>query len=225
MISRLLPSHVACAETREDDAPPGTLYPEEEALITRAVPRRRREFAAVRACARRVMGELGLPPAPVLPGHRGAPRWPEGIVGSMTHCDGYRAAALARTSDALALGIDAEPHAPLPEGVLETIALPSERGRIARSGTGGEIHWDRLLFSAKESVFKAWNPYTRLELDFTEADISFRRSPGPSPGGTFAARLLRTVPGLPTVFDGNWLVHEGIVVTAIALPAPRPQQP
>ncbi|HEY9437841.1 MAG TPA: phosphopantetheinyl transferase, partial [Streptomyces sp.] len=126
MIERLLPPYVACASTREDDAPPGTLYPEEAALVARSVDRRRHEFAAVRACARQAMAALGLPPAPVLRGHRGVPLWPAGTVGSMTHCDGYRAAALAYATDLQTIGIDAEPHNALPDGVLDAIALPRE---------------------------------------------------------------------------------------------------
>ncbi|MGW5497553.1 hypothetical protein [Streptomyces olivaceoviridis] len=49
----------------------------------------------------------------------------------MTHYDGYRAVALARAVDVIAVGIDAEPNAPLPEGVLETVSLPAERAWIS----------------------------------------------------------------------------------------------
>ena len=73
-------------------------------------------------------------PQPVLPGERGAPRWPAGVVGSMTHCAGYRAAALVRAADLASLGIDAEPHGPLPEGVLRRVALPAERERLRAAG-------------------------------------------------------------------------------------------
>ena len=62
-----------------------------------------------------------------------APRgWPAGLTGSMTHCDGYCAAALVRAADLASLGIDAEPHGPLPEGVLARVALPAEAERLRR---------------------------------------------------------------------------------------------
>ncbi|MFJ8887731.1 4'-phosphopantetheinyl transferase [Streptomyces sp. NPDC102402] len=220
MIERLLPANVACADTYEADAPPGDLYPEEALLVANSVERRRQEFAAARACARRAMAALGLPPSPVLRGHRGMPLWPDGTVGSMTHCEGYRAAALARTSGIRAVGIDAEPHEPLPSEVWEMIALPSERERLSERTDEKAVHWDRLLFSAKESVFKTWFPLTRIELDFDEADISFRRSPGPAVEGTFRADLSLTVPGMPQSYEGRWLVDGGFAVTAIALPVP-----
>lgn len=219
MIERLLPSNVACADTYEADGPPGGLYPEEALLVANSVDRRRHEFAAARACARRAMAALGLPPAPVLRGHRGMPLWPDGTVGSMTHCDGFRAAVLARASDMRAIGIDAEPNEPLPPDVWEMVSLPSERARLPLGTDGAAVHWDRLLFSAKESVFKTWFPLTRIELDFDEADVSFRRSAASAVEGTFIAELSQTAPGMPKAYEGRWLIDDGFAVTAIALPA------
>ncbi|MFJ4283087.1 4'-phosphopantetheinyl transferase [Streptomyces massasporeus] len=215
MIEELLPDAVVTVEAYgHEDAP---LYPEEAVLVARAVAKRRREFAAVRSCARRAMEKLGVPPQPILPGERGAPRWPAGLAGSMTHCDGYCAAALVRAGDLASLGIDAEIHGPLPEGVLPSVALPAEADRLR--GLAAElpdIHGDRLLFSAKESVYKAWFPLTGKWLDFMEADIELTSD------GTFRATLL--VPG-PWVggrrishFDGRWAAGRGLIATAIALP-------
>jgi hypothetical protein len=59
------------------------LCPEEEAVIARALETRRREFTAVRCCARLAMQKLGTAQRPTLPGQRGAPCWPDGLVGSM----------------------------------------------------------------------------------------------------------------------------------------------
>ncbi|MFD5204754.1 4'-phosphopantetheinyl transferase [Streptomyces sp. NPDC058375] len=227
MIERLLPTDVSCAATRAESVPDGTLFPEEEALVAKSVAKRRNDFATARACARRAMAGLGLPPVPVLHGHRGRPLWPEGVVGSLTHCAGYRAAALARARDVLSLGIDAEPHAPLPDGVRELVTLPAERERIGPQAPEGsdELHWDRVLFSAKESVFKTWYPVTGIELDFAEADLTFHRT-GVADGGeapvvpaaaegAFTARLLLTDPALPTTLHGRWRVEDGIVATAV----------
>ncbi|MEU8379892.1 4'-phosphopantetheinyl transferase superfamily protein [Streptosporangium sp. NPDC048865] len=211
MIEKILPPWVASAECFEDP-PDVVLFPEEEASVARAVEKRRREFGTARHCARLAMAELGLPPVPILSGERGAPGWPDGVVGAITHCAGYRAAAVSR--EALTVGIDAEPHEPLPEGVLPVVSLPEERAEIAR--LGGDVHWGRLLFSAKESVYKAWFPLTGRWLGFEEAHLTF------SPSGTFAARLLVPGPRVEgrelTGFTGRWLVSDGLVVTAIAVP-------
>ncbi|NEC14990.1 4'-phosphopantetheinyl transferase superfamily protein [Streptomyces sp. SID8014] len=227
MLGTILPEGLSVVETREE-APEATLYPEEAAVVARAVHKRRAEFATVRHCARRAMAELGLPPAPLLPGERGAPRWPGGVVGSMTHCAGYRAAVVGLASRFRSVGVDAEPHDTLPEGVLDMIALPAERERhTALCRDRPEVHWDRLLFSAKESVYKAWFPLTGRWLDFSEADIVVE--PGTGPTGSFAVRLL--VPGHTTSgealtgFSGRWRVEAGVVCTAIAVPAPARSKP
>ncbi|MFJ4705502.1 4'-phosphopantetheinyl transferase [Streptomyces anulatus] len=224
MIGELLPDRVVAVEAHgEDDAGCAPLYPEEEAVVAEAIVRRRREFAVVRACARRALGRLGVPPGPILPGERGAPRWPDGVVGSMTHCDGYRAAAVARATDLLSLGIDAEPHVPLPDGVLRPVALPSERDRIdGLALRRPSVHWDRLLFSAKESVYKAWFPMTGEWLGFDDADIEIRAAAGGPRRGGFRATLL--VPGPPlrggrlVHVEGKWMIRRDLIVTAAVVP-------
>jgi 4'-phosphopantetheinyl transferase EntD len=187
------------------------LFPQEREHIAQAVAKRRVEFAAVRRCARRALRELGYPPVPILPGEQREPQWPEGVVGSMTHCAGYCAAAVARADEVAALGIDAEVHAPLPEGVLDLVSLAAERGRLAAlaEGVPNAVHWDRVLFSAKESVYKAWFPLTRRWLGFEEADIELRLD------GTFEARLLTGNAGAPRGFAGRWAVSAGLIATAV----------
>jgi 4'-phosphopantetheinyl transferase EntD len=218
VIERLLPDWVRAVDTT-GDASEDSLWPAERALLTRAVPKRRIEFATVRACARAALAQLGVPPAEILPGQRGAPGWPPGIVGSMTHCEGYRGAAVARQDQAASIGIDAEPHGPLPDGVLDAIARPEEHRQLAElAASHPAVHWDRLLFSMKESVYKAWFPLTGSWLDFDEASI------GMDPrAGTFTAVL--QVPG-PVVdgreltgFTGRFSTSGTLVLTAIAVPA------
>lgn len=227
MIEELLPGSVVVVEAHADDAAAAEgieLYPEEEAVVARAVAKRRREFTVVRACARRAMEKLGVPPRAIVPGERGAPGWPAGLTGSMTHCEGYAAAALVRATDLASLGIDAEPHDALPEGVLTAIALPAEETRLRRlTDDHPSVHWDRLLFSAKESVYKAWFPLTGRWLDFSEADIEMSVDPGGRSGGLRAELL---VPGPVVdgrrigVFDGRWTVRPGLVATAVSVPFP-----
>lgn len=215
MIESILPAAAVAVEVF-DDPPEAVLLPEEEHVVAKSVDKRRREFTTVRHCARQALAVLGRPATPILPGDRGAPQWPDGIVGSMTHCAGYRAAVLARDADVLTVGIDAEPHVPLPEGVLEAVTLPEERGHLAGLARDRpDVHWDKLLFAAKESVYKAWFPLARKWLGFSDARVTF------DPAGTFSAELL--VPG-PTVadaeltgFSGRWVVDRGLSLTAITI--------
>lgn len=218
MIDLIVPDWVEVEETRSD-GPPDELFAAERELIAKAVPKRQAEFSAVRACARTALGRLGRPPVPILPGERGAPQWPDGIVGSMTHCDGYRAAAVAESRLAVGIGMDAEPHAPLPEGVLGLVALAEEQAELAElSARQPEVHWDRLLFTMKESVYKVWFPITLRWLDFHEARVEIDPL-----AGRFQARLLVPGPELDgrelTAFHGRFMIQDGLAMSAIVLPA------
>lgn len=215
MLEELLPAAVSAVEVF-GDSPGVRLYPDEEACVARAVQGRRREFTTGRHCARDALGRLGLAPTAITRGERGAPDWPDGVVGSITHCAGYRAAAVARATDLVTIGIDAEPNEPLPGGVLELVSMPQERARLAAIASAiPGVAWDRLLFSAKESVYKAWNPLTGSFLDFDGADITIDPT-----AGTFVARLL--VPGAIVAggargeLSGRFVVRGGLAVTAVA---------
>ena len=210
MIELILPPGVATAAAYDDPAE-AVLLAEEEPAVARAVDKRRREFTTVRWCARRALADLGLPPAPIIPGDKGAPRWPDGVVGSMTHCDGYRAAAVARAGDMAAIGIDAEPYGPLPGGVLDVIAREEELPRLDELRRAApNVHWDRLLFCAKEAVYKAWFPVARRWLGFEDATLVL------DPGGTFTAELLvRDAPF--DGFTGRWASANGLIAAAIAV--------
>src|SRR5215469_8800536 len=109
MIERLLPSQVSAVAARGDRRDIHAL-PAEEASLGDAAARRRAEFATARDCARRALRRLGAPDGAILRGSKREPVWPRGIVGSITHCAGYRAAAVARAAEILTVGIDAEPH-------------------------------------------------------------------------------------------------------------------
>ena len=133
LIGGLLPQAVAAADStgRPSGAAPGLFPAEIEALRT-AGPRRRAEFAAGRSCARAALATLGVAAGLILPGPAGQPLWPAGVTGSITHCAGYQACAVARTADVAAIGIDAEPDAALPPGLIEKIATSPERAWISR---------------------------------------------------------------------------------------------
>jgi 4'-phosphopantetheinyl transferase EntD len=216
VIDAILPAAVSAVEAWRD-LTDVTLFPEEEAAIGRAVGKRRREFISARGCARKALAGLGYEPGPIGSGERGEPIWPAGVVGGITHCTGYRACAVARSDEIATIGIDAEPHAALPDRLLPRIARAEELPAMRRlDSEQPQVHWDRLLFSAKESVFKAWFPLAERSLGFEDSIVEFDRV-----GRSFEAKLL--VPG-PVVegsalggFSGRWAVGRGIVATAIAV--------
>jgi len=211
MIETLVPTS-ACAEMFSD-APESTMFSIEAATVTNAVVERRREFGTVRYCARKALLKIGMPAAPILPDEYRAPRWPVGVVGSMTHCAGYRAAVVARSLELRSVGIDAEPHAAVPNAALDLILRDEERVRLrALADARPDLHWDRILFCTKEAVYKAWFPLTRRWLDFADVSMTVHL------GGTFRARLRVRGPRVAGVdldgFSGRWVVGRGLVVAA-----------
>lgn len=214
MIELILPGKVVSAEVLGED-PAAYLLPEEEYLVARAVASRRREVTISRTCARRALAGLGYAEVPVGRGPKREPVWPEGVVGSITHRAEYCAAAVASTLDFLAVGIDAEPNGQLPSGVFDRVSTPAERAALARLPDSG-VHWDRLLFSAKESVYKAWFPLTRRWLGFQDAELRIAAQ-----AGEFHASLLVEAPEVDgrrlTGFSGRFLLAEGFVLTAVTV--------
>lgn len=219
MIEQLLPDSVQVVSAL-NDSPGSSLFPAEEALIANAVEMRRNEFITGRRCARKALSRLGYPAAPLLSGTHGEPLWPHGVRGTITHCDGYRAAAVVRSDDLFSLGIDVERVRVVPSGVFEAVSLGRERSQANWNRRHfPEVPWELLLFSAKESVYKAWFPLTGKSLGFEEADIVFDPDEG-----TFEARLLVPGPqwGNSTLggFSGRWAVRTGFVLTAVTVPLP-----
>ncbi|MEU1404351.1 4'-phosphopantetheinyl transferase superfamily protein [Streptomyces sp. NPDC005728] len=210
MIGALLPAWACSAETSAD-APLACLHPAERQLLAAAaVERRRREFATGRACARRALADLGTPlRGPLLRGPDGAPRWPRGIRGSITHCPGYRAAAVAFAADADALGVDAERLRPLSRRATAALTTPEERRLLPepRTSQDADIPWETVLFSAKEAAYKAWSAHGH-PLTLREAQV--RITPTTADGGRLDVRHARlAMPGL----RGAYALASGLVVT------------
>jgi 4'-phosphopantetheinyl transferase EntD len=219
LLSAVLPGVDALAAAEMYDDPPDLApLPEEEPLIAKSVAKRRNEFVTVRHCARLALNELGMPPVPILKGEKGEPCWPDGVVGSLTHCAGYRGAVVGRRDEVRSVGIDAEPHDVLPNGVLEAVSLPVERDALTAMPAG--LHWDRILFCAKEATYKAWFPLTHRWLGFEDAHISFDID-DTGAAGSFTSQILIDPAaefGPPlTALSGKWSVRDGLALTAIVL--------
>lgn len=209
MIDRMLPPFVATHAVRHDPQE-AELLPQEEEHVRRAVPHRRAEYATVRWCARQALSRFGIHGHPLVKGQAGEPHWPDGVVGSLTHCRGFRAAAVALREHVRSVGIDAEPHEPLPHGVLDAIADDGEKEhvRLMRAAHPA-MHWDRMLFSAKESIYKAWYPVVRHRLTFDEARIRF------APDGSFTADLVMSPTTPWPTMAGSWQVEDGVLATSV----------
>lgn len=142
------------------------LLDEESQSLAAATPLVLRASGAARLVGRDLLRKLGHPPAAMPKGLTGAPLWPPGIVGSFAHDQEVAVAALACSRDMRALGIDIEPAAMLPAGMLELVVAPRERIQLARDPFGGRLH-----FTVKEAVYKALHPLDGKFLDFHDIEL------------------------------------------------------
>jgi 4'-phosphopantetheinyl transferase EntD len=193
------------------------LMAEEAAQLGPAtIDRRRREFAVGRACARRALQAIGIVGVAISTGVQREPVWPLGVVGSITHCAGYCAAAVALGDHVAGMGIDAEVNVALPQDLVALVCTPAERHWLQSAPDTG-IDWPTLIFSAKESIFKAWFPLARQWLGFDDAELTL----DPRSGG-FRAKLLVPLPGelrdRSTPFAGRFAASQGHVFTAVVIP-------
>ena len=142
------------------------LLTEEAAAFAGSVVKVRRASGAARIVARQLLRQFGHPPCALPKGAAGAPVWPAGIIGSMAHDSRIAVAAVGMRADVGALGVDIEPAEPLPSELLDLVATPQEQLKLSDDAYRG-----RLLFVAKEAVYKAVYPLDRVFLEHHDVEI------------------------------------------------------
>ncbi|HEX3462941.1 MAG TPA: 4'-phosphopantetheinyl transferase superfamily protein [Candidatus Elarobacter sp.] len=216
-IGRTLPSGIVFAGGTIDGGQ-GALFDEEAAAVARAVPKRYREFAAGRTYARIALARLGVPPAPIPVRPDRAPRWPQGAVGSISHCAAYCGVLAARAEEYAGIGLDVELAEPLPADLVALVCSNAELDVRAEleSRLGADL--PKLLFVVKECAYKAYAAATGSFLDFADLEVAIDADER-----RFTARLVRedrpAAAGRRT-FSGSFLSVAGLVVAWSALPLP-----
>jgi 4'-phosphopantetheinyl transferase EntD len=168
------------------------LHPDEAACIVGAGVKRRREFSLGRDLARRALAQLGIEGFALLSDADRVPRWPEGVVGCISHCAGCCAVVATKRGRILSLGLDVERAEPLKDALLARICIPRELERARELTPPEGVDWGKLVFSAKESAYKCYFPLARTLLGFRDVEIEFSAD-----ASRFNARLLREdAPGL-----------------------------
>jgi len=189
----LFPTGVAGAELlRLEEAE--ELRAEERASVPDAAPRRLREFAAGRHCAREALAGLGYEGVAVPRRSDRRPAWPPGVVGSISHSGAYCAAVVARRSSCGGLGFDAERWGRVTPALWRRIATAPELAWLRGLGADAD-RWATLLFSAKEAFYKA--QYARSERFVGFADAAFH----PRGNGGFEIEILVEIPSLGRAGD------------------------
>jgi 4'-phosphopantetheinyl transferase EntD len=202
-----------CALVRlpEDDAAVESLAaarlpPEELAVAAEMKGRRRRSFHAGRLAVREAALRAGLACGAVLVGPRGAPAWPAGIAGSVSHKETVAAALLARDEGAT-LGVDVELDVPRRAGIAGHVLTDEE---LAEHEALPEADRPRALlvrFSIKESIYKALDPYVQRYIGFKEVRV------WPAADGT--ARVEAALRDGAFAVDAAWRAGDGFILTAV----------
>ena len=183
----------------------GTIYPQEQAYVRTAVARRRQEFRAGRLCAP-ALALLGADGGPVPIGYGGAPLWPAGVTGSISHCAGYCAAAVAYKARCRGIGLDIEEIASVGPGLWQYICTPEELQQIQACPEARRQTVAAVIFSAKESVYKCHQPVTGQWLDFSDVVVRVELRQGRWMARIVAAecpRSKRLLHGRCAIVDGH----------------------
>ena len=165
--------HDICLVSTNDIDYQDDLFPVEEEYIGRAIAKRKLEFQLGRKCARKALQFFNVDPCPIPAGTNREPIWPRGYVGSITHCEGFYAAAVAKDTTYHSLGIDAELNRIIPFEIRDQILTNTEKSWYSSDCYNDKT--DVLIFSAKESIFKCLYPLLNHYIDFLEIDLVIDR--------------------------------------------------
>lgn len=170
-IRTLVASETVVLSAAPSDAALALVTENEAAVVAKAIDKRKREFATGRALARAGLARIGAAEVEIPTAADRAPVWPDGIAGSISHCDTRAVVAVSRRALGT-VGVDVEHRSELKRELwksvftereihaLETRWSDAARGRIAL------VH-----FSAKESLYKAQYPWTTTFMGFHELEV------------------------------------------------------
>ena len=180
LISSILAPGIFGAQM-EDVGQPVFLAAGEEALVATAAPKRRREFALGRACARTALAALGHGSVTIGKRENGAPHWPDGVVGSITHTSGYAAALVAKADHFSGVGLDAERVGGVTANLWPRLFDAAERDYLEGLDEAECKLAATLFFCAKEASYKAWGiqaalPFREIRIARTQVGFTATRS-------------------------------------------------
>lgn len=191
---------------------PNALKDEELVLVRNASLKRRGEFIAGRLSAKGAIRDLGIKPSPVLWDVARAPLWPDGVVGSITHCEGFCGAVVAPRSRYAGIGIDAEYRGRVERQLWSQIMTAAELRQLERLSDPEARETGTIIFSAKEAFYKCQYQVTGQWLDFRDVEISIVND-------GFLVRLTKQVPALiqSTLFKGRFLLQGEHAFTGVSI--------
>jgi 4'-phosphopantetheinyl transferase EntD len=218
LISCLFPAGVVAADLRAP-GDPALLLPAEARYLGRAVPKRAREFAAGRLCARRALAEFGIVDVAIEVADDRQPIWPDSMVGSITHTAGFSAAVVAERRMVGALGLDSEVIGDVNAEIWPRVGVPAETAWLRTLPASQHPAAMTLIFSAKEAFYKCQYPLTRERLDFQDVRVEAAWDAAQGHFGVYATRHLAMAQHTAMPMLGRYLFHQEFVTAGLGLPA------
>ena len=170
------------------------LLPEEQAIAESfGLQRRRNEFKLGRIFAHVALSKFGLESEPILRNPKTRePCWPEPILGSITHSAGFAAVAVGLKKEIKGVGIDLESFSRSVDfKISRHICVDSELKWLESLQTKEAIQALRIIFSAKESIFKCLYPFTKTYLSFKDAEVSIHETEN-----KFSFTIFKSIPSI-----------------------------
>ncbi|NTG02968.1 4'-phosphopantetheinyl transferase family protein [Rhizobium rhizogenes] len=164
----MLPADITTLECYISSVNATELNEQELECVRGAAPKCQREFAAGRKLAREALRSFGIRDFPLLSNPDRSPKWPESILGSITHSSDHCAVAVASAKRYRGIGIDIQEIETVGPGLWRTFCTEIELRHIERSKPHERQHRAALIFSAKESYFKAQFPREQKWSDFLD---------------------------------------------------------
>ncbi|MGK5095128.1 4'-phosphopantetheinyl transferase superfamily protein [Deltaproteobacteria bacterium TL4] len=201
---------------RRNPSSPCAVLPEELECIQQVTSVKRRwEFILGRHCAHQALGEGAGPPPPILKDPKTRePLWPAPFIGSITHAEDWGAAAVGRKSWIRGVGLDIESvQREINPRIERIICVDQEREWLSTFSGAEKDYYLKLIFSAKESIFKCFYPQSRVYLGFHDACVTL----APSSNGFEFTLFKACGPSFPVGFrhQGNYQRQEHLILTAI----------
>jgi 4'-phosphopantetheinyl transferase EntD len=183
---------------------------DEAKLVAGAVESRQREFSTGRAVARQLLRQLNVTDFELLRDDDRVPKWPAGIVGSISHTRDLCVVAVADEAVCRGIGVDVEPDEPVGEGIERRVCTPLEIAWLDRGPTADRGQRCRMIFSVKEAVYKAFYPELREFWGFQDVNVNLdlpaQRFTATPPASSGAAQV-----------EGRLLRRAGWIIAGIAI--------
>ena len=169
------------------------------------------DFSTGRYCAIKALEQLGIQDAIIPIGDERAPIWPEGIVGSISHCDSLIGAIVAKSSDHISLGLDIEEIGRVTPDLWDLVFTENEKNYLFRLSDEDILVQSTAIFSIKEAFYKFQHPLTKTYLDFLDVEVAL-------PGLTQVKVLVETIDASSIIRRNNvmYLIENECIISLIA---------